>query len=80
MKNNKSKEAGVVSDLAKSFGKMPPHNIEAEEAVLGAVLIEKNAIGLVLEIISSKSFYKESHRVVFKITLDRPFKGHKRIA
>ncbi|HEX3034196.1 MAG TPA: replicative DNA helicase [Thermodesulfobacteriota bacterium] len=50
-----------------------PQNLEAEQAVLGAVLIEGNAINQVLEIVARDDFYKDSHRKIFDamIELDR---------
>ncbi|MFH0941258.1 MAG: replicative DNA helicase [Candidatus Omnitrophota bacterium] len=45
--------------------KLPPQNIEAEMAVLGSMLIEEDAISLVLEILSEDNFYKDSHRKIF---------------
>jgi replicative DNA helicase len=48
--------------------KTPPHNIEAEQCVLGACLIEKDAINSVLEVLSSDGadFYHEAHARIFK--------------
>ena len=48
--------------------KTPPHNIEAEQCVLGAILIEKDAINSVLELLSSdgSDFYHEAHSRIFK--------------
>lgn len=45
--------------------RVPPHNIEAEQSVLGAMLLDKDAITNVNEIIKGEEFYKESHRVLF---------------
>ncbi len=42
-----------------------PHNIDAEMAVLGCMLIEKSAIALASEILSAADFYKESHKTIF---------------
>ncbi len=48
--------------------KVPPHNLEAEQAVLGGILIEKDAINTVLEILSSEGvdFYSGVHAELFK--------------
>ena len=61
-----------VTDLAMSFGKLPPQNLEAEEAVLGALMIEKGSMPIVQEILRPESFYKEAHRIIYEtiITLD----------
>lgn len=45
--------------------KVPPQNIEAEQSVLGAILLDNDAINKVLEIISVDDFYKEAHRRIF---------------
>lgn len=45
--------------------RMPPQSIDAEQSVLGAMLIEKNVISEVAEILTADDFYRESHRLVF---------------
>lgn len=49
--------------------KIPPQDIEAERAVLGAILIQNEAMSSVLEIINDNDFYREAHRVIFKAML-----------
>lgn len=46
--------------------RVPPQNIEAEQAVLGAMLIDKEAIIQVSEILTNIDFYREAHRVILK--------------
>src|SRR5215208_3698287 len=48
---------------------VPPQNLEAEESVLGAMLLSPGAIGAVTEILSATDFYRESHGVVFRACL-----------
>ena len=43
----------------------PPQNIEAEESVLGAMLIKKDAIIEAAEMVSDRDFYREANRVIF---------------
>lgn len=50
--------------------RIPPQNIEAEQSVLGSMLIEKEAIAKVVEILQPGDFYRESHRLVFQAVLD----------
>jgi replicative DNA helicase len=52
-------------------GAVPPQNLEAEEAVLGAMMISKNAIGAVAEILSpdGRDFYRESHAIIYRAAL-----------
>lgn len=52
------------------INKLPPQNLEAEQAVLGAVLLENTALMKALEHISSEDFYRESHRKIFGAMLD----------
>jgi replicative DNA helicase len=51
------------------LGKVPPQAIEMEEAVLGAVLLEKNAIYMAAKILTPNSFYKPAHVIIFKTVL-----------
>lgn len=46
--------------------RVPPQNIEAEEAVIGSMLIEQSAVISALEILKPDDFYKESHRIIFR--------------
>jgi replicative DNA helicase len=46
--------------------KLPPQNLEAEAAVLGAMLIDEDAIGSALELLEAGSFYKAAHQKVFE--------------
>ena len=49
-----------------SRGRVPPHNIEAEESVLGALLLSREAIGVVSEMgVNPADFYKPAHRHMF---------------
>ncbi len=45
--------------------KIPPHSLEAERAVLGAVLLERESLPRAIEILKSTDFYKEGHRKIF---------------
>jgi len=50
--------------------KVPPHNIEAEQSILSAILIENNTLPEVLEILSDQDFYREAHRKIFKAMME----------
>src|SRR6476620_1277467 len=45
----------------QNFSKLPPQAIDLEEAVLGALMIEKDALTAVADILRPDSFYKEAH-------------------
>jgi len=54
-----------MNDVDASSHKLPPQNIEAEQSVLGGILIENEAINKVTEILSSDDFYREAHRKIY---------------
>ncbi len=47
-------------------GKLPPQAIDFEEAVLGALMLEKDALTAVLDILKPEVFYKEAHKTIFE--------------
>lgn len=51
-------------------GRVPPHNLEAEESVLGACLISREAIATALEILKPTDFYKPTHQEIFEAILE----------
>ena len=44
-----------------------PHSIEAEQAVLGGLMLDNKRLDAVLEVISEVDFYREDHRQIFKM-------------
>ncbi|MCL2792255.1 MAG: replicative DNA helicase [Spirochaetaceae bacterium] len=50
--------------------KIPPHNLEAEKATLGAILINPDAIDAVVMYLRPDDFYKNSHKTIFSAILD----------
>ena len=50
--------------------RVPPQNIEAEQSVLGAMLIKKEAITQAQELLRPDDFYREAHRIVFETMLE----------
>ena len=49
---------------------MPPHSIEAEKSVLGAVLLDRDAVVAVVEFLRPEHFYEEKHRNIFEVVID----------
>lgn len=49
--------------------KVPPHDLEAERSVLGAILIDSSAINLVAEFLKPEHFYDPSHQLIFQSML-----------
>ncbi|HNT30074.1 MAG TPA: replicative DNA helicase [bacterium] len=50
--------------------KLPPQNIEAEESVLGALLLDKNAVLKTIEILQPDDFYKEAHTIIYEAIIE----------
>ncbi|MEM7106503.1 MAG: replicative DNA helicase [Bacteroidota bacterium] len=63
-RNNSGKKDIELSNYV--FGKVPPQAPALEEAVLGAVMLDKDAITVVLEILRPDSFYSEAHIAIYK--------------
>ena len=51
--------------VAPSTLKVPPHNLEAEQAVLGGVLLNNDAMNQLMDILSPDDFYREAHSTIF---------------
>lgn len=52
------------------FGKVPPQALDMEEAVLGALMLEKEAVITIVDILRPESFYRESHQKIFRAIRD----------
>jgi replicative DNA helicase len=50
--------------------RIPPQNIEAEQAVLGSILLKADLLGTVLELLKPIDFYKDNHRIIYEAMLD----------
>ena len=55
--------------------KVPPQNLEAERAVLGAILMDNETVYTVMEILEPSQFYQPSHRLIFSTMLDLSERG-----
>jgi replicative DNA helicase len=64
-----------VVEKMQSIGKIPPHSIEAEQSVLGAMLLDREAIITASEYIKPEDFYKDSHREVYEAVMQLFDKG-----
>ena len=82
-----------MKDIDASLHKVPPQNLEAEQSVLGGLLLDNFALNTVLELLETSDFYSEAHRKIFSsivelsnrnepcdlITLSNILKDQKRI-
>ena len=64
-----------VAQLAEAAPIAPPQNLEAEESVLGAMMLSPGAIGAVSEILDASDFYRESHAKIYRSALGLYAKG-----
>ena len=60
-----------VDELAAAYGdrtleRRPPQNIEAEQSVLGAMMLSKDAMADVVEVVRSTDFYRPAHETIFE--------------
>ncbi|WP_425391285.1 replicative DNA helicase [Ekhidna sp.] len=60
----KSRRIGL-STLSEHLGKLPPQAVEIEEAVLGALMLERDALSNVIDILHPESFYKDAHQEIY---------------
>ena len=52
------------------LGRVPPQNIEAEQSVIGAMLLDKEAIPVVTEFLRGKHFYRQDHKEIFEVVME----------
>ena len=63
---NKKTKSELPKPGADALGKMPPQAPELEEAVLGAIMIEKDAYPTVADLLQPRSFYNDQHRLIYE--------------
>jgi replicative DNA helicase len=59
-----------MKEVDFTLDKLPPQNIEAEQSVLGSILLDNGALTSALELLKHDDFYKESHRKIFVAMAD----------
>jgi replicative DNA helicase len=72
--------SGLVTAMAQlaqasPTAPVPPQNLEAEESVLGAMMLSPGAIGAVSEVLDASDFYRESHAIIYRAALALYAKG-----
>jgi replicative DNA helicase len=56
-------------------GRVPPHDLDAEAAVLSAILLERDALDKVLEVLKAEHFYSEANRRIYESAVELSIKG-----
>lgn len=69
-KKNNKKPTLSIQNIIQEFGKLPPQAVELEEAVLGALMLEKDAVISILDLLKPESFYKEAHQKIYQAIVD----------
>jgi replicative DNA helicase len=62
--------ADSYQNISTLTDKLPPQNLEAERACLGSMLLDKEAIEVAIDILSSEDFYSDQHRTIFNSLLE----------
>ena len=52
------------------LGKIPPHDIEAEQAVLGSMLADSEAVNAAVEVLKEEAFYRDDNRVIYQAIIN----------
>ena len=52
------------------IGKIPPHDIDAEQAVIGSMLTDKDAVVDAIEILRSDDFYRQDNKTIYESILN----------
>lgn len=63
--------APIQQDSVQGSGsRIPPQNLEAEQSVLGSILLKEQVFGTVLEILKPTDFYRKSHQIIYEAMID----------
>jgi replicative DNA helicase len=64
-----------MGEIQDNLRRVPPQSIEAEESVLGGILLDNAAIDRAIEVLAPEDFYRESHRKIFRGMLELSERG-----
>jgi replicative DNA helicase len=59
-----------MEDLTAELRKLPPQQIEAEQSLLGGIMVDSSGLPAALEVLKGDEFYRESHRMIFTAIQD----------
>ena len=63
------------ADPREVLARVPPHAEDAEQALLGAILVDDKALPLVQDVVTADDFYVEAHRAIFEAMVDLSGRG-----
>src|SRR5829696_4557307 len=61
---------GEILDVEIAAGRVPPQNVEAEASLLGSILIEKDAIIKIADVVNADDFYVDRNGLIYAAILD----------
>jgi len=64
-----------MPSIEENLRKIPPQNLDAEESVLGGMLLDNHACNLVLPVLRAEHFYREAHRRIYNAMIDLNERG-----
>src|SRR3954466_3173775 len=59
----------IDPSIARQFDKLPPHSIEAEMCLIASMMLDKEVVGNVVQIVDRDAFYQADHQILFDILL-----------
>jgi replicative DNA helicase len=59
----------IDTSIARQFDKLPPHSIEAEMCLLASMMLDKEVVGNVVQIVDRDAFYQADHQILYDILL-----------
>jgi replicative DNA helicase len=57
------------TSIARQFDKLPPHSIQAEMCLLASMMLDKEIVGQVVQIVDREAFYQADHQIIFDVLL-----------
>ena len=71
MSNTAYETSSFESRLADELSRSAlPHSVEAEQSVLGGLMLENGRLDAVLEVVTENDFFREDHRIIFRMMLN----------
>ncbi|MEZ5172173.1 MAG: replicative DNA helicase [Bacteroidia bacterium] len=67
---NKNLLANTLAQSAEAMGKLPPQAVDVEEAVLGSLMLDRDALSNVIDSLRVETFYKDNHQRIFSVIRD----------
>ncbi|HEX3031295.1 MAG TPA: replicative DNA helicase [Bacillota bacterium] len=61
--------------MSLALDRIPPHNLDAEQSVLGSLMIDQEAVLKAMEILRPADFYRDAHKLIFQVILDLVDRG-----